>query len=84
MQKQGLSPTLRTLTSNSFHMAFYVTMSYNKQRKFLAYLHSYPLLSCVNVSLKVPIMLQAELSCSMQKEKASTSDTFGQSTHSHI
>lgn len=57
------------------------------ERKLLAYLHSYPLLSCVNVSLEVPATLQAELSCSTQKEKASTSDTSGQSicsTHSHI
>lgn len=57
------------------------------ERKLLAYIHSYPLLSCMNVSLKVPVTLQVELSCSMQKEKAPTLDTFGQSIcsiHSHI
>ena len=42
------------------------------ERKLLVYLHSYPLLSCMNVSLKVPVTLQAELSCSTQKEKAPT------------
>jgi len=57
------------------------------ERKLLVCLHSYPLLFCMNLSLKVPVTLQAELSCGTQKGKAPSSDTFGQSicsTHSHI
>lgn len=72
-QKQGLSPTLKTLASHSLSTAFYVIMSCNQQssqpeRKLLAYLHSYHLLSCTEVSLKVPVTLQDELSCSMEKK----------------